>query len=148
MHNIYKCISGKAESPMKLFYDEVISKTTLDKDVLDELISCCILMTDDRAEIVQSSILADRNKTLLDILLTRPYNTFTALVNVLAESDKFNVDVVELVNRMYKYCSQPTTGTLQRSHQRHTLVKARSIVGSGSEESVNYLTTKGMYTTP
>ncbi|XP_052073712.1 uncharacterized protein LOC127711644 [Mytilus californianus] len=68
--------------------------------VLDNLISRCILMIEDREEIIKPATQSERNKVLLDILTERPYGTFKVFKDVLKESDPYNTDVQELVSRM------------------------------------------------
>ncbi|XP_076108268.1 uncharacterized protein LOC143076403 [Mytilus galloprovincialis] len=68
--------------------------------VLDNLISRCILMIEDREEIVKPTTQRERNKVLLDILTERPYPTFHLFKDVLLESEPSNSCVQELVTRM------------------------------------------------
>ncbi|CAG2239380.1 unnamed protein product [Mytilus edulis] len=68
--------------------------------VLDNLISRCILMIEDREEIVKPTTQRERNKVLLDILTERPYPTFHLFKDVLQESEPSNSCVQELVKRM------------------------------------------------
>ncbi|CAG2203373.1 unnamed protein product [Mytilus edulis] len=82
------------------YYDDLLTKTVLDKTVLDSLISRCVLMIEDRDEIIKPATQTERNKVLLDILTKRPYGTFNVLKDVLKESDPYNTDVQELVSRM------------------------------------------------
>ncbi|CAG2190224.1 unnamed protein product [Mytilus edulis] len=82
------------------YYDELLDNTVLDKMVLDNLISRCILMIEDREEIVKPTTQRERNKVLLDILTERPYPTFHLFKDVLLESDPNNSCVQELVKRM------------------------------------------------
>ncbi|CAG2239851.1 unnamed protein product [Mytilus edulis] len=82
------------------YYDELINQTVLDKMVLDNLISRCILMIEDREEIIKPTTQRERNKVLLDILTDRPYGTFQVFKDVLKESDPHNSDVQELISRM------------------------------------------------
>ncbi|VDI19756.1 Hypothetical predicted protein [Mytilus galloprovincialis] len=82
------------------YYDELLDNTVLDKMVLDNLISRCILMIEDREEIVKPTTQRERNKVLLDILTERPYPTFHLFKDVLLESDPNNSCVQEIVKRM------------------------------------------------
>ncbi|XP_076108321.1 uncharacterized protein LOC143076429 isoform X2 [Mytilus galloprovincialis] len=68
--------------------------------VLDNLISRCILMIEDREEIIKPTTQRERNKVLLDILTERPYPTFQLFKDVLQESEPSNSCVQELVKRM------------------------------------------------
>ncbi|XP_063396692.1 ankyrin repeat domain-containing protein 50-like [Mytilus trossulus] len=68
--------------------------------VLDNLISRCILMIEDREEIVKPTTQRERNKVLLDILTERPYPTFQLFKDVLQESEPSNSFVQQLVKRM------------------------------------------------
>ncbi|XP_076105811.1 uncharacterized protein LOC143074148 [Mytilus galloprovincialis] len=82
------------------YYDELLDNTVLDKMVLDNLISRCILMIEDREEIVKPTTQRERNKVLLDILTERPYPTFHLFKDVLQESEPSNSCVKELVKKM------------------------------------------------
>ncbi|VDI42860.1 uncharacterized protein MGAL_10B023497 [Mytilus galloprovincialis] len=82
------------------YYDELINKTVLDKMVLDNLISRCIFMIEDREEIIKPTTQRERNKVLLDILIERPYGTVDVFKGVLKESDPHNSDIQELISRM------------------------------------------------
>ncbi|CAC5414967.1 NAB [Mytilus coruscus] len=82
------------------YYDELLDNTVLDKMVLDNLISRCILMIEDREEIIKPTTQRERNKVLLDILTERPYPTFHLFKDVLQESEPNNSCVQELVKRM------------------------------------------------
>ncbi|CAG2201967.1 NAB [Mytilus edulis] len=82
------------------YYDELINKTVLDKMVLDSLISRCILMIEDREEIIKPTTQRERNRVLLNILTNRPYGTFEVFKDVLQESNPYNTDVQELVSKM------------------------------------------------
>ncbi|XP_052073649.1 uncharacterized protein LOC127711594 isoform X4 [Mytilus californianus] len=82
------------------YYDELLDNTVLDKMVLDNLISRCILMIEDREEIIKPTTQRERNKVLLGILTERPYPTFHLLKDVLQESEPNNSCVQELVKRM------------------------------------------------
>ncbi|XP_052084041.1 uncharacterized protein LOC127721329 [Mytilus californianus] len=70
------------------FKDKLIHSTILDKEVLDNFISKCILLLDDREEIINCRNQSSRNKKLLQILIRRPYNTFSALVEAMQGSDQ------------------------------------------------------------
>ncbi|VDI06713.1 CDK inhibitor PHO81 [Mytilus galloprovincialis] len=82
------------------YYDYLLHTTVLDKIVLDNLISRCVLMIEDREEIIKPTTQSERNKVLLDILTERPYGTFQVFKDVLQESDPHNSDVQGLVRRM------------------------------------------------
>ncbi|VDI54100.1 Hypothetical predicted protein, partial [Mytilus galloprovincialis] len=68
------------------FYDQIIQDTILDNEVLDLLISRCILRKEDRAEIEHHPRQSDRNKCILDLLIQRPQDSYSALLDVLKES--------------------------------------------------------------
>ncbi|CAC5360488.1 unnamed protein product [Mytilus coruscus] len=70
------------------FKDKLIHSTILDIEVLDNLISKCVLTLDDREEIINSNNQSSRNKKLLKILNHRPYNTLGGLVEAMKESDQ------------------------------------------------------------
>ncbi|CAC5404458.1 unnamed protein product [Mytilus coruscus] len=82
------------------YYNELLDNIVLDKMVLDNLISRCILMIEDREEIIKPSTQRERNKVLLDILTERPYPTFHLFKDVLLESEPNNRNVQELVSTM------------------------------------------------
>ncbi|XP_071179170.1 uncharacterized protein [Mytilus edulis] len=82
------------------YYDDLLENTVLDKMVLDNLISRCILMIEDREEIIKPTTQRERNKVLLDILTERPYPTFHLFKDVLKESEPNNECVQMLVSRM------------------------------------------------
>ncbi|XP_076105809.1 uncharacterized protein LOC143074147 [Mytilus galloprovincialis] len=82
------------------YYDELLDNTVLDKMVLDNLISRCILMIEDREEIIKPTTQRERNKVLLDILSERPYPTFQLFKDVLQESEPSNSYVQEIVMKM------------------------------------------------
>ncbi|XP_052075430.1 ankyrin-3-like [Mytilus californianus] len=82
------------------YYDDLLDNTVLDKKVLDNLISRCILMIEDREEIIKPTTQRERNKILLDILTERPYDTFYLFKDVLKESEPNNRYVQKLVSRM------------------------------------------------
>ncbi|CAG2224382.1 unnamed protein product [Mytilus edulis] len=70
------------------FKDELIRSTILDEEVLDILISKCVLILDDKDEIDSFSDQSSRNNKLLEILMYRPYHTFNIFVEALKESDQ------------------------------------------------------------
>ncbi|CAG2198315.1 unnamed protein product [Mytilus edulis] len=70
------------------FKDKLIHSTMLDKEVLDNLISKCVLTLDDREEIVNCDNQSSRNKKLLKLLINRPYNTLGILVEAMKESEQ------------------------------------------------------------
>jgi hypothetical protein len=61
--------------------------------VADLLISRCVLTVSDREEIMKKDTQPDRNRTLLNILLKRPYETFQHLKDALRE-DPLNTNLV------------------------------------------------------
>lgn len=77
------------------FYDKIIQDTVLDKDVLDLLISRCILRIEDREEIEQYPRLSDRNKCILDLLIQRPEDSYRVLLEVLKETSSCSEDLLE-----------------------------------------------------
>lgn len=78
------CFSGI----FKEFEDELIHSTVLDKEVLDYLISKCIILLDDREDINICLDQSSRNQNLLKLLSHRPYNTLGMLVEAMKESDQ------------------------------------------------------------
>ena len=62
----------------------------------DLLISRCVLTVSDREEIMKKDTQPGRNRTLLNILLKRPYNTFQHLKDALREDPLYK----ELANKM------------------------------------------------
>jgi hypothetical protein len=73
--------------------------------VADLLVSRCVLTVSDREEIMKKDTQPDRNRTLLNILLKRPYETFQHLKDALRE-DPINT---ELVTKMtYSDGNEPT----------------------------------------
>ncbi|CAG2209478.1 ANK [Mytilus edulis] len=76
-------------------YDKIIQDTILDKDVLDLLISKCILRIEDRAEIEHHPKPSDRNKCILDLLIQRPEDSYSVLLEVLKESPTCSKDLIE-----------------------------------------------------
>ncbi|XP_076075768.1 uncharacterized protein LOC143046496 [Mytilus galloprovincialis] len=77
------------------FYDKIIQDTILDKDVLDLLISKCILRIEDRAQIEHHPKPSDRNKCILDLLIQRPEDSYSVLLEVLKESPTCSKDLIE-----------------------------------------------------
>jgi len=81
--------------------------------VADLLISRCVLTVSDREEIMKKDTQPGRNRTLLNILLKRPYNTFQHLKDALRE-DPLNT---ELVKRMtYSDGYEPMISTIPKSN--------------------------------
>ncbi|CAG2210516.1 unnamed protein product [Mytilus edulis] len=78
-----------------LFYDQIIQDTILDNEVLDLLISRCILRKEDRAEIEHHPRQSDRNKCILDFLILRPEDSYSVLLEVLKESSTCSKDLIE-----------------------------------------------------
>ncbi|VDI28090.1 Hypothetical predicted protein, partial [Mytilus galloprovincialis] len=76
------------KSTYQEFKVDLIQSTILDTDVLDNLISKCILTLDDREEIDSLSDQSNRNQKLLEILMQRPYNTFFVFVEAIKNSDQ------------------------------------------------------------
>ncbi|CAG2227842.1 unnamed protein product [Mytilus edulis] len=74
---------------------EIIQDTILDKDVLDLLISKCILRIEDRAQIEHHPKPSDRNKCILDLLIQRPEDSYSVLLEVLKESPTCSKDLIE-----------------------------------------------------
>ncbi|XP_076084369.1 uncharacterized protein LOC143055111 [Mytilus galloprovincialis] len=77
------------------FYDHMIQDTILDNEVLDLLISRCILRKEDRAEIEHHPRQSDRNKCILDLLIQRPQDCFDVLLAVLRESSTVSKDLID-----------------------------------------------------
>ena len=77
------------------FYDQIIQDTILDNEVLDLLISRCILRKEDRAEIEHHPRQSDRNKCILDFLIQRPQDSYSVLLEVLKESSNCSKDLIE-----------------------------------------------------
>ncbi|CAG2252954.1 VPS8 [Mytilus edulis] len=77
------------------FYDQIIQDTILDHEVLDLLISKCVLRKEDRAEIEHHPRQSDRNKCILDLLIQRPQDSYSALLDVLKESSTCSKDFLE-----------------------------------------------------
>ncbi|XP_052065320.1 uncharacterized protein LOC127705092 isoform X2 [Mytilus californianus] len=103
------------------FYDKIVQDTSLDKDVLDKLISKCILRIEDREEIEHYPRQSDRNKCILDLLIQRPQDSYSVLLDVLKESPTCSKDLIECME------GQP-------SHHEvvsHSIVKS-SITGNHS----------------
>lgn len=72
----------------KGFKDELIHSTILDKEVLDNLISNCVLTLDDKEEIISFADQSSRNRKFYEIIMQRPYNTFNMFVEAMKESDQ------------------------------------------------------------
>ena len=68
--------------------------------VLDILISLCIVVIEDREEIEQSATQLQRNNTLINIIMNRPYPTFEIFIDALAESEPNNSDIMDIVRKM------------------------------------------------
>ncbi|VDI33403.1 Hypothetical predicted protein, partial [Mytilus galloprovincialis] len=96
-------VKDQKQNGLVPYYGYLLDNTILDKMVLDNLISRCIMMIEDREEIIKPTTQRERNRVLLDILTDRPYNTMEVLKDVLQESNPQNTDVQELVNRMQCY---------------------------------------------
>ncbi|XP_052073290.1 uncharacterized protein LOC127711329 [Mytilus californianus] len=91
---------GQPQQGLPLHLDKVAHITVLDKHVLDNLISKCIIMIEDREEIIKPTTQFERNKVLLEILTERPYDNFQPCKDTLIQLDQCNSDVQELFNRM------------------------------------------------
>ncbi|XP_076080667.1 uncharacterized protein LOC143051655 [Mytilus galloprovincialis] len=81
-------VNGPKGDFMEFLKDKLIHSTILDKEVLDNLITKCVLTLDDREEIINCNNQLSRNKKLLKILNHRPYNTLGGLVEAMKESDQ------------------------------------------------------------
>ncbi|XP_063436681.1 uncharacterized protein LOC134718119 [Mytilus trossulus] len=77
------------------FYDQIIHDTILDNEVLDILISRCILRKEDREEIEHHPRQSDRNKCILDFLIQRPEDSYSVLLEVLKESSSCSKDLID-----------------------------------------------------
>ncbi|CAC5403781.1 unnamed protein product [Mytilus coruscus] len=88
---------GQPQHGLPLHLDEVAHQIVLDKHVLDNLISKCIIMIEDREEIIKPTTQFERNKVLLEILTERPYDTFQQFKDVLIQLDQCNSDVQQLL---------------------------------------------------
>ncbi|VDI64950.1 Hypothetical predicted protein [Mytilus galloprovincialis] len=103
------------------FYDKIKQDAILDKDVLDKLISRCILVIDDRAEIEHYHRQSDRNKCILDLLIQRPQDSYSVLLEVLKESPTCPRDLIECME----------SKTTHQEVDSHSMVKS-SITGNHS----------------
>ncbi|CAG2243161.1 unnamed protein product [Mytilus edulis] len=94
------------------FYDQIIQDTILDNEVLDLLISKCILRKEDREEIEHYPRQSDRNKCILDLLIQRPLDSFSVLLNVLKESSTCSKEMLNCMENQqlshFKDFPQPT----------------------------------------
>ncbi|XP_071148490.1 uncharacterized protein [Mytilus edulis] len=97
-YNVDEHVSGN--NRLKHFYSDILTCTILDKNVLDELISRCILTIDDREEIIKPASQTERNKILLDLLISRPYDLLNLFIVILKQSDPDNSNVQALVSKM------------------------------------------------
>ncbi|CAC5380301.1 unnamed protein product [Mytilus coruscus] len=89
VQSVKKDINVKtSKGAFKEFKDKLVYSTILDKEVLDNLISKCILTVDDREEIDSFTDQLSRNQKLLEILMHRPYNTFNIFVEAMKESEQ------------------------------------------------------------
>lgn len=93
---------GQSQHGHPLHLVELANKTVLDKQVLDNLISNCIITIEDREEIIKPTTQFERNKFLLEILIERPYECFEIFKDVLIQLDPraSEPDVQELLNRI------------------------------------------------
>ncbi|XP_052074779.1 uncharacterized protein LOC127712406 isoform X3 [Mytilus californianus] len=117
-HQTHSEVKDQKYHGLARYYDELLDNTVLDKMVLDNLISRCILMIEDREEIIKPTTQRERNKVLLDILTERPYPTFHLFKDVLQESEPSNSCVQELVKRM----------TSTESRDEHISCQAHEII--------------------
>ncbi|XP_076116866.1 uncharacterized protein LOC143084339 [Mytilus galloprovincialis] len=116
------------------FYDKIKQDAILDKDVLDKLISRCILGIDDRAEIEHYHRQSDRNKCILDLLIQRPQDSYSVLLEVLKESPTCPRDLIECME----------SKTTHQEVDSHSMVKS-SITGNHSvrlQKNYHHLTQK------
>lgn len=67
---------------------------------MDELISQCVVVIDDRAEMKQPAATIQRNRVLLDIITKRPFNTFDIFIDVLAKDENNNPEIQDLVRKV------------------------------------------------
>ncbi|XP_071127703.1 uncharacterized protein [Mytilus edulis] len=77
------------------FYDEIIHDTILDNEVLDLLISRSILRKEDREEIEHHPRQSDRNTCILDLLIQRPQDSYSVLLDVLKECPTCSKDLID-----------------------------------------------------
>ncbi|XP_063395896.1 uncharacterized protein LOC134680683 [Mytilus trossulus] len=93
---------GLSQHGLPFHLVELAHKTVLDKQVLDNLISKCIIAIEDREEIIKPTTQFERNKVLLEILIERPYNCLEIFKNVLKQFDPCasDPDVLELLKRI------------------------------------------------
>ncbi|XP_071144166.1 uncharacterized protein [Mytilus edulis] len=77
------------------FYDQIIQDTILDNEVLDLLISKCILRKEDIEEIGHYPRQSDRNKCILDLLIQRQEDSYSVLLEVLKESPTCSTDLIK-----------------------------------------------------
>ncbi|VDI04473.1 Hypothetical predicted protein [Mytilus galloprovincialis] len=77
------------------FYDQIIQDTILDNEVLDLLITRCILRKEDRAEIEHHPRQTNRNKCILDLLIQRPEDSYSVLLDVLKESPTCSTELID-----------------------------------------------------
>ncbi|VDI65286.1 Hypothetical predicted protein [Mytilus galloprovincialis] len=102
------------------FYDQIIQDTILDNEVLDLLISRCILRKEDRTEIEHHPRQSDRNKCILDFLIQRPEDSYCVLLEVLKESSTCYKDLIECME-----------GQLYSHHKVVSKSKAKSNLFTG-----------------
>lgn len=77
--------------------------------MLDELITKCVILIEDREEIEKKpTTQVQRNNVLLHILINWPFLTFYELVDALDKDEKHNEDVQCLLRKMGESIKQPT----------------------------------------
>lgn len=95
---------GSFNTGLVKYFDQLIHPTiNLDKDTTDELISKCVLLTEDWEEIEKQASATMRNAKLLRILIARPFDTVKIFLDALIESDHKNIYSGKLVSDMKKY---------------------------------------------
>ncbi|CAG2206140.1 unnamed protein product [Mytilus edulis] len=105
------------------FKDELMRSTILDEEVLDILISKCVLILDDKDEIDSFPDQSSRNNKLLEILMHRPYHTFTLFVEALKESDQ-KCHIALVANMMTKVTDKSLT--LQHVQHKEDITELKS----------------------
>lgn len=88
---IYLLIYIFTDASTKLFGQfgsKLIDGTALDTNILDLLISKCILSIQDREEITKQVSTSQRNEKLLYILQRQPYDSFYFFVEALKEDEE------------------------------------------------------------
>ena len=83
----YLIFSDHPAEGLNRHYEDIVQSTILDKLVLDDLISRCVITIEDREEILAQISQSERNRLILDILINRPYNTVGIFKEILRNSD-------------------------------------------------------------